>query len=246
MFGSEHSRTQPFWLGSGSIVRIRTFGHAAPHLGPDATPGVTSRESAIEPNVDHSMQLSTATAAHAARSEDRVVTRERDEVVAIVLADGAGGRSGGAEAADAFVDAAALWLERSRDWFDFRALAKVFIDVDGQLHDGETTGVVVVVAPYALCGVSAGDSEAWMITERAIDRLTAKQDRMRVGSSRVRPVVFHRKALEGTLVVATDGLFRHADASAIARSCARAEDLVVLPRLVSGAYPDDVAVAVVR
>jgi hypothetical protein len=137
-------------------------------------------------------------------------------------------------------------LERSRDWFDVRALASVFTQVDATLHIGETTGVVAVLAPYALCGVSAGDSEAWMITEHAIDRLTAKQDRARVGSARVRPVVFHRKALEGTLVVASDGLFRHADGAAIARSCARAEDLVVLPRLASGAYPDDVAIAVVR
>jgi hypothetical protein len=195
------------------------------------------------------MNVSTATAAHGDCSEDRVVTLQRDDAIAIVLADGAGGRAGGAEAADAFVDAAVAWLERSRDWFDARALAAIFTDVDATLSrsgGGETTGIVAVVAPYALSGVSAGDSEAWAISNARIERLTSPQDRARIGSSRARPVVFHRRALEGTLVVATDGLFRHADAAAIARSCARAEDLVVLPRLPSGAYPDDVAVAVVR
>jgi len=111
---------------------------------------------------------------------------------------------------------------------------------------GETTGVVVVVAPYALGGVSAGDSEAWIVGDREIDRLTSKQDRARLGSSRARPVMFHRPKLAGALIVATDGLFRHADGSAIARSCACAEDLVVLPRLASGEWPDDVAVAVLR
>ncbi|HEY2368472.1 MAG TPA: hypothetical protein VGH87_18875, partial [Polyangiaceae bacterium] len=91
-----------------------------------------------------------------------------------------------------------------------------------------------------------GDSEAWVVNEHAIDRLTSKQDRARLGSSRVRPAIFHRPKLAGALVVATDGLFRHADASAIARSCVHAEDLVLLPRLASGEWPDDVAVAVLR
>jgi len=195
------------------------------------------------------MKLSTAIALKGERSQDRVVTLERDDVVVIVVADGAGGRPGGEAAADAFVSAAVAWLERARDWFDGRALSDVFTDVDAALwraSGGETTGVVVVVASYALAGVSAGDSEAWAIAGERIDRLTSSQDRSRVGSSRVRPVVFHRRALEGTLVVATDGLFRHADATLIARSCASAEDLVRLPRLASGVYPDDVAVAVVR
>ena len=144
--------------------------------------------------------------------------------------------------------AAVAWLERSRDWFDARALSRIFTDVDEALwraSGGETTAIVAVAAPYGLCGVSAGDSEAWVIADEKIDRLTALQDRARVGSARARPVVFHRRALEGTLVVATDGLFRHSDSVAIAGACAQAEDLVELPRLASGDYPDDVAVAVV-
>jgi len=195
------------------------------------------------------MKVSTATAAHGEVSEDRVTTLERDDVIAVVVADGAGGRPGGAAAADAFVTAAVAWLEGSRDWFDARALAEVFTDVDAALWragGGETTGVVAIVAPYALVGASAGDSEAWIVHDAEVDRLTAQQGRARIGSSRVRPVAFHRRALVGTLVVATDGLFHHADPAAIARSCSCADALARLPRLASGAYADDVAVAVVR
>ena len=193
------------------------------------------------------MKVSTAIASKGERSQDRVVTLERDDAVAIIVADGAGGRPGGAEAADAFVHAAVAHLERARDWFDVRALADVFSGVDRALcraSGGETTAIIVVAAPYALCGVSAGDSEAWIVGQANIDRLTANQDRARVGSAGVRPVMFHRRAFEGTLVVATDGLFRHADATDIARSSERAEELVKLPRLASGEYPDNVGVAV--
>jgi serine/threonine protein phosphatase PrpC len=192
------------------------------------------------------VEVTTASAACGERSEDRLVTTRRDDATAIVLADGAGGLVAGAAAADAFCDAVMKHLERARDWFDVRALATVFESVDASLSVGETTAVVVIVSPHAMAGLSAGDSEAWVIRGAHIDRLTASQNRARVGSRRVRPVLFHRRWLAGTLVVATDGLFAHASAEAIARSCDRAETLVALPRLPSGAYPDDVAVAVVR
>jgi hypothetical protein len=47
---------------------------------------------------------------------------------------------------------------------------------------GETTGVVVVVSPAGLIGVSVGDSAAWLITGTGIDDLTAGQRRARLGS----------------------------------------------------------------
>src|SRR5438309_8555092 len=143
------------------------------------------------------MHVSTATAARGERSEDRVVTIARDDAVAVILADGAGGVSGGAMAADALRDAAVSHFERAKDWFDMRALSAVLVDVDRSAN-GETTAVMVVVAPYALVGVSVGDSEAWVIRARDVDRLTSSQDRSRLGSGRARPVVFHRRGLEGT------------------------------------------------
>ena len=52
---------------------------------------------------------------------------------------------------------------------------------------GETTGVVVVVTPRGLLGVSAGDSEAWVITASGIDDLTTAQNKKRVGSGDASP-----------------------------------------------------------
>jgi hypothetical protein len=62
---------------------------------------------------------------------------------------------------------------------------------------------------------------------------------------------FERPGLEGTLVVGTDGLFKYVAQESIAARCAgeltgAAEDLVVSCKLPSGAYPDDVAVVLVR
>src|SRR5262249_22122991 len=99
-------------------------------------------------------------------------------------------------------------------------------------------------------GVSVGDSEAWVVGRRA-DRLTEKQDRARVGTGRCRPMTFHRRTLDGVLVVASDGLFKNARVEAITACCAAgdvadiANRLVELPKLRSGTYPDDVAVVVV-
>lgn len=75
---------------------------------------------------------------------------------------------------------------------------------------------------------------------------------MRLGSGQARPVTFHRRSLDGVLVVASDGLFGHARLSEIVATCRAgktaeeiAARLVELPRLASGAYPDDLALAVV-
>lgn len=116
---------------------------------------------------------------------------------------------------------------------------------------GETTGVVVVVTPRGLLGVSAGDSEAWVITASGIDDLTTAQNKKRVGSGGAPPASFFRPTLDGALVVATDGLFKYAPpetVAAAARGCSPAEvaeRLVELVRLPSGRYQDDVGVVVV-
>jgi serine/threonine protein phosphatase PrpC len=113
---------------------------------------------------------------------------------------------------------------------------------------GETTGVVIVVGPRRLVGVSTGDSEAWVITATKVDDLTRGQHtKHRLGSGRVTPAIFDRPALSSVLVVATDGLFRYAAMDVIARmvraSAIRmaAEQLIELVRLRSGRLADDVA-----
>lgn len=165
----------------------------------------------------------------------------------IVVADGAGGLSGGGDASDLFVDAIRGAVARSE--LDlvavFGAVDRVLASKDG----GETTAVVVIVGPGGISGVSVGDSEAWVITPDAVDDLTASQTRSRLGSGRAEPVAFSRASLDGTLVMGTDGLFKYASIDAIAkvaRDAGTANALIDLVRLRSGALPDDVAVVLGR
>jgi serine/threonine protein phosphatase PrpC len=189
------------------------------------------------------------------RTEDRAEVFEHESSLIVVVADGAGGIPGGAAASDAVVDAVRVTVQaRSFDIHGVRTWCEVLRDTDVALSrssaGGETTAIIVVIGPHGLLGTSVGDSEAWMVG-RSTSRLTEGQRRTRIGTGRCRPSPFHRGALDGVLVIATDGLFRHAPADAIVRACTTGnveiivERLVDLPRLRSGAYPDDLAVVVV-
>jgi PPM family protein phosphatase len=197
-------------------------------------------------------------------SEDRVLAIDRGDngdVVFLAIADGAGGRAGGAAAADAFMDAVRAAVDTMRDLFDVRAWADVLNRVDHQLAEiGETTAIVMAVSTYAIMGVSVGDSEAWLLdcnaTPDEIERLTERQSKARLGSSRSRPVPFHRRGLrkDEIVLIATDGLFKHASRNRIFWECqkerkdteALAATLLHLPTVANRFHPDDVALAVVR
>ncbi len=126
---------------------------------------------------------------------------------------------------------------------------------------GESTLVVVAVAEDGrLVGASSGDSGAMVIRLGAgdvtggVDDLTRGQHRKRrLGSGRALPIAFERAALDGTLLVATDGLFSYAGSEVLVKIIAGHEDLeeaagalVKAVRLPGGSLQDDVAVAVVR
>lgn len=193
------------------------------------------------------------------QSEDRAEILECEDALVVVVADGAGGIGGGAIASEMVVESVRRRTgERPFDPYNLRAWLDVLTHADEELarspSAGETTAVVVVVGPHGIAGVSAGDSEVWVVAgDRRVERLTEKQNRTRLGTGRSRPTTFHRRTTEGVLVAATDGLFRHAAIPSIVACCASGADadaiadgLVALPALRSGTYPDDVAVAVVR
>ena len=193
------------------------------------------------------LHIDRALASSRASSEDRAEVFAHGDDTVIVVADGAGGVSGGGDASDLFVDAIRAAVGRSE-----LDLVAVFGAVDRVLASrdaGETTAIVVVIGPRGLSGVSVGDSEAWVVTSHAVDDLTASQTRSRLGSGRAEPVAFTRATLDGTLVVGTDGLFKYASIDAIARAAREtgsANAMIDLVRLRSGALPDDVAVVLGR
>ncbi len=142
-------------------------------------------------------------------------------------------------------------LRRPESWVELLADADVALEADRQA--GETTAVVMAISDRGVVGASACDSGAWIIGADVVDDLTAGQHRkLRLGSARSAPVSFSRAKLEGTLLVATDGLFNYARAEDIA-AVVRQDDLeravhelVQLVRLPAGGLQDDMGAVLVR
>ncbi|MGN6109630.1 MAG: hypothetical protein ACTHU0_31265 [Kofleriaceae bacterium] len=183
--------------------------------------------------------------------QDRVTVVSSPDRLVIALADGAGGAAGGERAATAVIDA--VMTSNTDDWQ--MVLTELELDPD-RLGPGLTTAVALTVTGDGISGASAGDSGAWVVWSRgdepAIDELTANQQGALIGNHAV-AVAFRGGPLAGgTLVVASDGLFRYAPREAIARAAlgpdltAAAHALVALVRLPSGELPDDVSIVLCR
>ena len=189
-----------------------------------------------------------------AESEDYAETLERGTTLVIALADGAGGLRGGGHAARRAVQLA-LGAAGLQDPRDEMAWCSVLADIDSQLEDdpvaGETTLVVVVLWSDGVAGASVGDSVAWLLNESLQDLTRRQQRKPLLGSGAALPVPFRAPFAGGTLLVASDGLWKYADPAAISRCAAgdlpaAANGLVDLVRLTSGALWDDVGVVLCR
>jgi serine/threonine protein phosphatase PrpC len=178
--------------------------------------------------------------------EDRAEIIERDGETVIVVADGAGGTGSGAAAADAVIAHVKVAAE-------IDPLALLTAADRLPMNGGETTCVIAVVTARGIHGASVGDSEAWIFGGDADRQLTHRQNRKPLlGSGSARPVPFAIARASGTLVVATDGLWKYAKPAAL-RAIATSPDLDTIPtrlidlvRLRSGDLQDDVAIIVCR
>jgi hypothetical protein len=188
------------------------------------------------------------------RSEDRAWAIEAPWGLLVGVADGAGGMTGGAAAAD-LVERAAREALRTADPEDPSAWERLLLDVDRRIvaaGAGQTTAVLVAVTPTRWCGASVGDSVAWgLAPDGPIADLTDRQRRKPLlGSGEAVPVGFSAAA-RGRLLVATDGLAKYAPMGRIAAAAVSAPlervgaELVDLVRLPRGTLQDDVAVVVV-
>lgn len=207
------------------------------------------------------LHVATAAASYREATEDRLGVHQLDGGVVVVVADGVGGVSGGGRAADLALKIVGEAIEHGTfnlfspsPWVELLIHADAIVASDR--HAGETTIVVVAIAEDGhVVGASCGDSGAVVVTTSGdLDGLTSKQQKKRrLGSGRAMPVSFERAVLNGTLVVATDGLFSYARPEEIARVAVEHKDLdeavealVRAVRLPSGGLQDDVAVVVVR
>ncbi|MDB4980802.1 MAG: hypothetical protein JWM82_1554 [Myxococcales bacterium] len=186
------------------------------------------------------------------RGEDRIVAVRLTSRTIFAVADGAGGVAGGAGAADAICNAVVeqCRLGRVADWSEW--LAQVDRAMAGSGVPRLAAAVVADVADDGLVtGASVGDCEAWAFVEGAPMRLTSGQVRKPLlGEGAARPVPFEAHVAHGTLLMATDGLWKYMSHDRIAKTApirpfkTAVAAFVDGVRLKSGALQDDVAVAI--
>lgn len=184
--------------------------------------------------------------------QDRVSIVSLENRMVLILADGSGGLSGGAEAAELFLrlgTEVAPKLNRAEDCFRF------VYEADQHIYKasdcGETTGVIVVVSSIAIFGANVGDSAVWLFTPGDKHELTRVR-KPYLGTGVAAPHQFSRERCEGTLVAASDGLWKYTSIEAIEKKIRAgnpgqfASELAELVRLRSGTFPDDIAVGTAR
>jgi serine/threonine protein phosphatase PrpC len=202
------------------------------------------------------MELVTSTAIQAGNLElqDRVAILRYDDRVIFAVADGAGGISGGAQAAELFMlvvreSAASLIAPENCVYL----LHRIDQDLVKASECGETTGVVAVIEGNRIFGASVGDSMAWAFSSKERVELTGGQQRkpfLGTGVALARP--FARALSQGTIVFGTDGLWKYSGLESIEQRVREADPTVLanelceLVRLRSGTFPDDVAVITCR
>jgi len=199
----------------------------------------------------------TARQVHAGGKElqDRAEVFWLGSKLVLILADGAGGRSSRAEAAE-FVIRQAKQILHSAD-LSPNGLSEFLKSIDRQMvadgNIGETTCVLTVLWQNSIIGASVGDSGAWCVSPSGVDDLTCRQGRKPfLGTGGANPIGFARDALVGTLLMASDGLLKYTSSECIAAAALAAnlenaaQNLIGLVRYASGALPDDVSVLLAR
>ena len=184
--------------------------------------------------------------------QDRAEVFCSDDRIVIAVADG-GGCSGGAMAAETFIFTI---MEACKHLTTAEQCSKLLLQIDATLaggrDSGETTGVVTAIDRQIVFGATAGDSGARLYIRNTVSQL-APADRTKplIGSGSAFVQSF-AAPMSGTLVVATDGLWKYAKPAAIQEkvSLAPSEKLAAelgnLPRLPSGTLPDDIAIVTYR
>jgi len=195
------------------------------------------------------------TEAGSGSNQDRgIVVREGVRLV-LCVADGAGGVSGGAEAAQMVVSVVS---QRASLLNDANACGSMLRQLDILLANdsaaGETTGVLASIENDKIFGASVGDSGAWLIQagDSHTDLTASQQRKPLLGSGRALPTRFEAPLKGAALLLATDGLLKYAPAARIATISQihppedAAKKLIELVRYRSGALPDDTTVILTR
>jgi PPM family protein phosphatase len=194
-----------------------------------------------------------STVAAGSANQDRIEVQESNGRQIIVVADGAGGVAGGAQAAELLMsEVRTRWQHVQTPNHAIACLRSIDLKM-AQMGTGQTTATVVTCIDISILVASVGDSEAWLIGTSSVIDLTEGQIRKPLlGSGTSEPVAATHLVSPGVgvLLIATDGLFKYASRSTI-HNVVRNTNLADIPqalvsavRLPSGKLQDDIAVVV--
>lgn len=191
--------------------------------------------------------------------QDRVEVFRRADLSVVIVADGAGGTSGGEAAAATVVETVRQRFVEPGNLLDPATWKRVLGAVGEKLESngiGQSTAVVVATDGSIVSGASVGDSEAWLVGVTDLRDLSAGQPRKPLlGGGSVEPRAFKEQLRPGdALLVATDGITKYASAERICSVVRRADlsptdrcaAIVQWVRLSNGSLQDDVGLAIVR
>ena len=190
--------------------------------------------------------------------DDRAKVLRHADATVIIVADGAGGSSGGAEAAQMLVALAETECTTVGVPVDDIAccalLTRLDADISREGQAGETTAVIAVITSSELYGASVGDSGAWLVLANDWFDLTGAQSRKPLlGWGDAESTPFSAELREGSLIIATDGLWNYASQDRILNimrsggsSADIADSLVSAARLPNGELCDDITVVVCK
>lgn len=193
------------------------------------------------------------TAAANPENQDRGLVIQDAARLVLCVADGAGGRSGGTEAASMAVE---FIRQNATSMKTADSCAEMLRKMDEVIARdpvaGETTCALVVVTQSEIFGASVGDSGVLLIPEGGThsDLTRGQQRKPFIGSGGAWPVSFRHQRQAGRLLLATDGLLKYTSMERIVAACLEhpadlaAQQLIELVRYPSGAPPDDVTVIV--
>ena len=156
----------------------------------------------------HSTRTEEARPGH---GEDRIAEIRMPGRTLFVVADGAGGAAGGADAAEAICRATSAYQDwrMPSDWAGW--LGRVDYEMSRSRVGLAAAVVIEIWDDGRIVGASVGDCEAWMFGGGAASRsLTAGQAvKPLLGEGTARPVGFEARLGRGTLLIATDGLWKY-------------------------------------
>ena len=167
----------------------------------------------------------------------------------LVVADGAGGVAGGAEAARPVIDTLrGLDPVRPHDWAE--VLRQIDLSLSSAARSGETTAVVASVNDDEIVGASVGDSGGWMLAGIWLNLLKDQRRKPLLGTGSAVPIGCGPFPRGERVLLGSDGLFKYVGADRIGELAREpsleraASELVDAARLPAGGLQDDIAVVI--